>query len=144
VAICIKLELTTYMAKPTKFGGRLLSVDFNLPSSNANPKLMRYICVYAPATRDAQTEEAIKQKITSLYLDAGLANREIIVLGDFNATMNPSIDRNNQSTSTVPESEILRTISSLALNDVYRSSFPGKTEFSFSGNRNAKSRIGRL
>jgi exonuclease III/ribonuclease HI len=141
VAICIKLELTTFMTKPSKYAGRLLNVDFNLPGSNSSPKLLRYICIYAPATKDAQIDESIKQKITSLYQDAELANREAIILGDFNATMNPSIDRNNQSTSTTPESEILKTLASLPIADVYRSKYPDVTEFSFSGNTHAQSRI---
>jgi len=120
--------------------GRAIGVLFTIES-----KKFYVICVYVPASQQNRGFffEELFQNVSEhfCYFD------ECILLGDFNFTENPSLDR---STNSIYEREIgsqsfLRIKNHLNLVDFFRHNFPSKQIFTFfSRSAGSESRIDRI
>ena len=117
----IKAELAKHVYKIDKFDGYAISVDLAFIH---NIKL-RIIVIYYPA---GNTKKIIRTRLTKwcetkLNQDSSSESYQII-LGDFNATMNPSKDRTRANGSTpksiLPESKLLKLLDDLNFIDLYR------------------------
>ncbi|CAG8586289.1 3977_t:CDS:2, partial [Diversispora eburnea] len=136
VALIISKTLNKYDCKKREYKSRAICVDLVLPKKMT-------ICVmqiYLPSKKSDKVNV-----INSIKIQLNEAQRKkekVIVMEDFNAVPSPAIDRNNNSYSQFPESEIFPLLSSHDLIDCFRIMFPENTGYTWKrDNSNEESRI---
>ncbi|CAG8643139.1 9595_t:CDS:2, partial [Diversispora eburnea] len=136
VALIISKTLNKYVCKKREYEGRAICVDLVLPRKMT-------ICImqiYLPSKKSDKVNVINWIKIQ--LNEAQKKKKKVIVMGDFNAVPSPAIDRNNNSHSQFPESEIFPLLSSHDLIDCYRIMFPENTGYTWKrDNSNEESRI---
>jgi exonuclease III len=117
-------------SSPTTCPGRGIAVT--LSWSGSRP--LKIIGVYAPSGVHANSHHPPTAALVNFFRTeltvAERLNQSVLILGDFNAVLNPSIDRRNSSLIE-PKGIILPLLCGFGLSDCYRSAHPVSQEFTF-------------
>jgi exonuclease III len=127
--LLVRREIAHYVQAQYHLKGRCTAIKIKYKQLS-----LVLAAVYYPANR---TDEDCKALTTHIqHLINIEQTSDIILLGDWNATMNPSLDRNNH-TSTRPENALLRHLIGKGFTDPYRTQNAGAQQFTW----NNQSRI---
>ena len=126
----IKKNIAHHISRIQTMEGRGICTDLNFGPNTR----IRIIGIYYPASQNPEHTKLTKW-ITNLIQEANHNNWNIIIMGDFNALSNPSLDRHpkisHKHKSTQPTSELIRNITNFNLIDTYRELNPYQRKFSW-------------
>jgi ribonuclease HI len=140
IVMILKKSIKPYIVKVKKITSRLIALNLKI-----NGKEILIMIVNMPhRSNDNNTYEQVQLEIRNI-INSQNEFTNIIIMGDWNATMNPSIDRDSQNSSTLPEMQLLREMVSGELNhtfeDLWRIDYPEARSYTHNSTRSTNSRI---
>src|SRR4051812_30788782 len=142
--ICLSLthNLAQRVFKVQEWEGRTIAVDLSF----GRKRYLRIIGLYYPAASGNQ-RKLTYNRVTQLATEASQKDWHTIILGDFNAVSNPSLDKHDPTKlihSFTPTSKLITHLINHGFVDTYRETNPYKKEYTWGNTRNCKSRLDQI
>lgn len=131
VALLLKKDLAAHQQRVRRISGRAVLVQLGYRRHQ-----LWLICAYAPpgpTGSGAEATRALKNELMSWILEGQRLGHSIILMGDLNGCLNPSLDRLG-SITMAPEGILMTSLHGSGLHDVWREGHPELRAYSHEQN----------